>query len=138
MRIEPIQNGIVIDHLTAGVSLKLYHLLGLDKLDCPVALIQNAASEKMGRKDIIKIGADVPVDFDVIAYVDPGATVNVVKDGILKEKKTLTKPRKLVNVLKCGNPRCITSTEQELPHIFLLSDEEKGVYRCMYCETKAK
>ena len=136
MIIEPIQNGIVIDHLTAGTSLKLYHLLGLDKLNCPVALIQNAVSEKMGRKDIIKIGAEVHVDFDVIAYVDPNATINVVKDSTVKEKKTLTKPKRLVNVLKCGNPRCITSTEQELDHIFLLSDD--GVYRCMYCETKAK
>lgn len=138
MRIEPIQNGIVIDHLTAGRSLKLYHLLGLEKMDCPVALIQNAVSEKMGCKDIIKIGADVPIDFDIIAYVDPGATVNVVKDGFLCEKKSLTKPKKLVNVLKCGNPRCITSTEQELDHVFLLSDTEEGVYRCMYCETRAK
>ena len=136
MRIEPIQNGIVIDHLTAGVSLELYHLLGLDKLDCPVSLIQNAASEKMGKKDIIKIDADVPVDLDVIAYVDPGATVNVVKEGVLKEKKKLTQPRKLVNVIKCRNPRCITSTEQELQHVFLLSED--GVYRCMYCEAQAK
>ena len=136
MRIEPIQNGIVIDHLTAGVSLELYHLLGLDKLNCPVSLIQNAASEKMGTKDIIKIGADVPVDFDIIAYVDPGATVNVVKEGVLKEKKKLTQPRKLVNVIKCRNPRCITSTEQELQHVFLLSED--GAYRCMYCEAQAK
>ncbi len=138
MRIEPIQNGIVIDHLTAGTSLKLYHLLGLDHLECPVALIQNAVSEKMGSKDIIKIGADLAIDYDMIAYVDPGATVNVVKNGVLYEKKTLSKPKRLVNVLKCANPRCITSTEQELEQVFVLSDEEKGVYRCMYCEAKAK
>ena len=138
MRIEPIQNGIVIDHITAGKSLRLYHLLGLDTADCPVSLIQNAASRKMGRKDIIKIGADIPVNTDTIAYVAPEATVNLIRDGVLVEKKTLPPPKKLVNVVKCTNPRCITSTEQELDHVFLLSEGEEGVYRCMYCEARAK
>ena len=137
MNIDSIQNGIVIDHIKAGSAMELYDLLGLDALDVSVAIIKNVSSRKMGKKDIIKIDADIPVDLDVIGYVDPGATINVIKDGLLVEKKTLSLPRTLTNVLKCKNPRCITSCEQELDHVFRLTDEAKKLYRCVYCETKA-
>ena len=137
MNIDSIQNGIVIDHIKAGSAMELYDLLGLDALDVSVAIINNVSSRKMGKKDIIKIDADIPVDLDVIGYVDPGATINVIKDGLLVEKKTLSLPKTLTNVLKCKNPRCITSCEQELDHVFRLTDESKKLYRCVYCETKA-
>ncbi|MBR6314372.1 MAG: aspartate carbamoyltransferase regulatory subunit [Clostridia bacterium] len=137
MNIDSIQNGIVIDHIKAGSAMELYDLLGLDALDVSVAIIKNVSSRKMGKKDIIKIDADIPVDLDVIGYVDPGATINVIKDGLLVEKKTLSLPKTLTNVLKCKNPRCITSCEQELDHVFRLTDESKKLYRCVYCETKA-
>lgn len=138
MNIDSIQNGIVIDHITAGRAMVLYELLGLDELDCSVAIIRNASSTKTGKKDIIKIDADIPVSLDVIGFVDPGATVNVIRDGELIEKKTLILPEKLVNVIHCRNPRCIVTTEQELPHVFRLTDREHKVYRCIYCETKAE
>ena len=137
MNIDSIQNGVVIDHIAAGGGMKLYHLLGLDTIDCSVALIRNVASKKMGRKDIIKIDGDIPVDLDVIGYVDPDATVNIIKDGALVEKKCIPMPEQLVNVIQCKNPRCITTCEQELPHIVRLTDREQKVYRCIYCETKA-
>nr|MBQ6241746.1 aspartate carbamoyltransferase regulatory subunit [Lachnospiraceae bacterium] len=137
MNIDSIQNGIVIDHITAGKGMRLYDLLGLDKLDASVAIIKNAHSEKRGKKDIIKIDADIPVDVDVIGFVDPGATVNVIRDGRLVEKRNIDMPDRLVNVIKCKNPRCITSTEQELDHVFKLTDRRNKVYRCLYCETKA-
>lgn len=137
MNIDSIQNGIVIDHIKAGSAMELYDLLGLDALDVSVAIIKNVSSRKMGKKDIIKIDADIPVDLDVIGYVDPGATINLIKDGLLVEKKTLSLPKTLTNVLKCKNPRCITSCEQELDHVFRLTDESKKLYRCVYCETKA-
>ncbi|MCR5611312.1 MAG: aspartate carbamoyltransferase regulatory subunit [Clostridiales bacterium] len=137
MNIDSIHNGVVIDHITAGSGMKLYELLGLGELDCSVAIIKNAVSRKKGRKDIIKIDAEIPVNLDIIGYVDPGATVNIIKDGRLVEKRELTLPDKLVNVLKCKNPRCITSCEQELDHVFKLTDKEHKVYRCIYCETKA-
>jgi aspartate carbamoyltransferase regulatory subunit len=137
MNIDSIQNGIVIDHITAGRAMRLYELLKLDELDAQVAIIKNAASGKMGKKDIIKIDANVDLNLDVIGYVDPDATVNVIKDGVLTEKKKLSLPERLEGVLKCKNPRCITSTEQELKHIFRLTDRENKVYRCIYCETKA-
>ena len=137
MNVDSIRDGIVIDHITAGNAMKLYRLLGLDGLDVPVAMITNVVSAKLGRKDIIKIDADIPVDINVIGYVDPGATINVIKDGLLVEKKTLSLPKTLTNVLKCKNPRCITSCEQELDHVFRLTDEAKKLYRCVYCETKA-
>lgn len=136
MNIDAIHNGIVIDHITAGRGMQLYDLLELDKLSCPVAIIQNAVSNKKGRKDIIKVDAEIPVDLDVIGYVDPEATVNIIRDGKLVEKKTIGMPKKLTNVLKCKNPRCITSVEQELDHVFILTDPENEVYRCLYCETK--
>ena len=137
MNIDSIKNGVVIDHITAGRAMTLYRLLGLDGVDVPVAIITNAQSGKKGKKDIIKIDADIPVDLDVIGYVDPGATVNIIKDGAVAEKKKMMLPKTLKNVIKCKNPRCITTTEQELPHIFRLTDADKRVYRCIYCETKA-
>ena len=137
MNIDSIQNGIVIDHITAGRGMKLYELLGLERLDCSVAIIKNVHSEKQGRKDIIKIDADIPVNLDVIGYVDPGVTVNVIRDGVLTEKRRIDMPETLTNVIFCKNPRCITSCEQELKHIFKLTDRENKVYRCLYCETKA-
>lgn len=137
MKIDSIQNGVVIDHITAGCGMRLYDLLGLDELDCSVALIKNVASKKMGRKDIIKIDAAIPVNLDIIGYVDPGATVNIIRGGELTEKRAIDMPEQLVNVIKCKNPRCITSCEQELSHVFKLTDRENKVYRCIYCETKA-
>jgi aspartate carbamoyltransferase regulatory subunit len=138
MNIDSIHNGIVIDHIAAGRGMRLYKLLNLDELDCSVAIIKNVQSKKMGRKDIIKIDAAIDLDLDAIAYVDPKATVNIIKDGQLVEKKAIELPEKLVNVIQCKNPRCITTTEQELPHLFLLTDRETGTYRCRYCETKAE
>ncbi len=137
MNIDSIQNGVVIDHITAGQGMKLYHLLKLDETDLSVAIIRNVVSRKMGKKDIIKIDADIPVNLDVIAYVDPGATVNIIRNGALVEKRQMELPETLTDVLTCKNPRCITSTEQELKHIFRLTDRENKVYRCIYCETKA-
>ncbi|MBR6524095.1 MAG: aspartate carbamoyltransferase regulatory subunit [Clostridia bacterium] len=137
MNIDSITNGVVIDHITAGRGMTLYTLLGLDKLDCSVAIIKNVSSGKMGKKDIIKVDADIPINLDVIGYVDSCATVNIIKDGKLVQKKTIGMPETLKNVIKCKNPRCITSVEQEIDHIFILTDKENGVYRCKYCETKA-
>ena len=137
MNIDSISNGIVIDHITVGNGMKLYELLGLGELDCSVAIIKNVASRKMGRKDIIKVDADITVNLDVIGFVDPGATINIIKDGVLVEKRNIEMPERLVNVIKCKNPRCITSCEQEIEHIFKLTDREHKVYRCIYCETKA-
>ena len=138
MNIDSITNGFVIDHITAGRGMKLYDLLGLDNLACSVAIIKNVASKKMGKKDIIKIDADIAIDIDVIGYVDPGTTVNVIKNCELVEKRTIELPKMLTNVIKCKNPRCITSTEQEINHVFKLTDKDNGVYRCIYCETQAK
>jgi len=137
VNIDSIQNGIVIDHITAGRAMKLYDLLGLEKLDCSVAIIKNAVSHKNGKKDIIKIDADIPVNLDVIGYVDPGASVNIIRDGKLVEKRSIDMPETLTNVIFCKNPRCITSTEQELKHVVKLTDRKNKVYRCLYCETKA-
>ena len=138
MNIDAIKNGIVIDHITAGKGMELYTLLGLDCLDCSVALIKNVPSRKMGKKDIIKIDSDFNVDTDILGYVDPGVTVNIIKNGKTAEKKTIALPERLTNVLTCKNPRCITSTEQELPQIFRLTDSSRRVYRCLYCEAQTK
>ena len=137
MNVDAIRDGIVIDHIKAGSGMKLYRLLGLEMLETPVAMINNVVSRKMGRKDIIKIDAMIDIDFDVIGYVDPDATVNVIRGGKLVEKKRIGMPERLVNVIHCKNPRCITSCEQELDHVFRLTDPEKKEYRCLYCETKA-
>ena len=138
MNIDSIVNGIVIDHITAGKGKEIYNLLHLSSLDCMVALITNAASVKMGRKDIIKIDAAIELDTDVLGFVDPGVTVSIIADGKTVEKKKLDLPLELEGVLHCKNPRCITSIEQELPQVFKLTDSTKRVYRCLYCETQAK
>jgi len=138
VKIDEIKNGIVIDHIPAGRGMLLSELLNLDSLDCPVAIIKNVGSAKMGKKEIIKIDADIPVNFDIVGYVAPSVTINIIKDGTICEKKSVTLPAELRNVIKCKNPRCITTVEQELDHIFKLTDVEKGVYRCIYCETAAK
>ncbi len=137
MNIDSIKNGFVIDHITAGLGMKIFNLLNLDGLDCSVALIKNVPSKKMGKKDIIKIDADIEVNTDILGYVDPDVTVNVIKNGVIAEKKQIELPRQLTGVIKCKNPRCITTTEQELPQIFKLTDRENRIYRCLYCESKA-
>ena len=137
MNIDSIKNGIVIDHITAGKGMRIYQLLKLDELDCSVAIIKNVQSRKMGKKDIIKIDADIQINMDILGYVDPGVTVDIIKNSTLVEKRSIELPERLSNVLKCKNPRCITTTEQELEHVFRLTDRENGIYRCIYCETKA-
>ena len=138
MNIDSIKNGIVIDHIPAGSGMMLYDLLGLSDEDCSIAIIKNVGSRKTGKKDIIKIDADIKLNFDIVGYVAPEVTVNFIKDGIIAEKKTIARPSRLRNVIKCKNPRCITSTEQELDHVFKLTDEATRTYRCLYCETSAK
>ena len=138
MIIDAISNGIVIDHISAGKAMELYNILGLDKLDCSVALLKNVSSGKLGRKDIIKIDQVLDLDWDVIGYVDPDITVNIIKDGKLAEKRQLKLPERITNVIRCKNPRCITSVEQELPQVFTLTEESTRTYRCLYCETKAE
>lgn len=139
MNIDSIKNGIVIDHIKAGKGMEIYNLLELDKLDCSIAIIKNVMSRKLGKKDIIKIDSDYDVDLNVLGYVDPGVTIDIIKDGKLVEKKKVSLPKQLKNIIKCKNPRCITTTEQELPHIFKLTGTgENRVYRCIYCETKAE
>ncbi|MBQ7226165.1 MAG: aspartate carbamoyltransferase regulatory subunit [Clostridia bacterium] len=138
MNIDSIKNGMVIDHITAGRGMELYSLLNLDSLNCPIVIGKNVSSAKMGTKDIIKIDADITLNTDILGYVDPDVTVNIIKDGKIVEKKTVSLPERLVNVIACKNPRCITSCEQELDQVFTLTDKENRVYRCLYCETKAK
>lgn len=138
MIIGQIKDGIVLDHITAGLGMTLYNFLGLDKLDCQVALIKNAESVKMGKKDIIKIDRVIDINMDALGYLDPGVTVNIIKDGKLAKRQNIDIPERIENVIKCKNPRCITTVEQELPHIFTLRDRENRVYRCLYCESKAK
>ena len=138
MVIDAISNGIVLDHIRAGHSMELYRILNLDKLQSSVAVLKNVTSRKMGRKDIIKIDEIIDLNFDVLGYVDPGITVSIVRDGKLDRKFSVELPERVTNVIRCKNPRCITSTEQELPHIFKLTDREKRVYRCIYCESRAK
>ena len=138
MNIDSIQNGIVIDHIKAGKSMDMYRFLQLDQLSCSVAIIKNVNSRKMGKKDIIKIDTNLDVDLDVLGYIDPDITVNIIRGGALVEKKHLTLPSQVKGLLKCKNPRCITSVEQELPQVFKLTDPVKRVYRCIYCEAKAE
>ncbi len=138
MNIDSIHNGIVLDHIKAGKSMEIYKFLGLDSLDCSVAIIQNAVSRKQGRKDIIKIDSEMDIDLNVLGFIDPEITVNIIKDGVRVEKKHLTLPDTIRDVLMCKNPRCIPSVEQDLPHVFRLTDPKKVVYRCMYCEAKAE
>ena len=137
MNIDSIRNGIVLDHIKAGKAMEIYRFLGLDSLDCSVAIIKNAPSVKQGKKDIIKIDSEMELDLNILGFIDPQITVNIIKDSELVEKKHLTLPEQIRDVLKCKNPRCITSVEQELPHVFNLTDRTRAVYRCVYCETKA-
>ena len=137
MNIDSIHNGFVIDHIPAGRGMKLYDLLGLDALDCSIALIKNVPSKKMGKKDIIKIDANISLNLDLIGFFAPDVTVNIIRDGVLVEKKSIDLPEYLTGVIRCKNPRCITSCEQDLAHKFKLTDRENNVYRCIYCETKA-
>ena len=137
LNVGKLEEGFVLDHIKAGKSLSIYEHLGLDKLDCTVAIIKNARSEKMGKKDIVKVECDINnLDLDILAFIDHNITVNLIKNGEIVEKKDLVLPKKITNVIKCRNPRCITSIEQELPHVFILADEKKEVYRCKYCEEK--
>ncbi len=136
MNIDSIYNGLVLDHIQSGASMEIYRLLGLDKLDCSVAIIKNAKSSKMGRKDIIKIDALIDLNLDVLGYIDPGITVDIIRDGIRVEKKHLTMPKKLMNVLKCKNPRCITTVETQLPSEFILTNPERHTYCCAYCDSE--
>lgn len=137
MNIDSIQNGIVLDHITAGKAMLVYKYLKLDELDCSVAIIKNATSRKMGRKDILKIDhPDYDINLDILGYVDPGISVSIIKDGKTMEKKKVDLPEQIVNVVKCKNPRCITTTEQGIKQIFKLTDKENRIYRCIYCETK--
>ena len=137
LNISGIKEGVVLDHIQAGKSMGIYKYLGLGKMDCTVAIIKNARSSKMGRKDIIKIEGPLDsLDLDVLGYIDHTITVNIIRDERIVEKRCLSLPDRLVNVIHCKNPRCITSVEQELPHIFYLADKEKEVYRCQYCDEK--
>ena len=138
MIIGQIKEGIVLDHITAGRSMEIYNILKLDKLDCTVAMIQNAESQKMGKKDIIKISTPMDLNLDVLGYLDPGCTVNVIRDSKVAEKYHPAIPETLTGVISCKNPRCITSAESDLPHVFRLTDKDAQVYRCIYCETMAK
>ena len=137
LNVGKIEEGFVLDHIKAGKSLSLYKQLQLDKLDCTVAIIKNARSNKMGKKDILKVECDINMlDLDVLAFIDHNITVNVIKNGEIVAKKDLVLPKQIKNVIHCHNPRCITSIEQELPHIFVLADPNREVYRCKYCEEK--
>ena len=136
MNIDSIKNGIVLDHIKAGKSMQIYKYLGLDDMDCSVAIIKNAHSNKMGKKDIIKIDDTLNLNLDVLGYIDPDITVCYIKDSKIVEKRHLELPSRLVNVIRCKNPRCITTTEQDLHHVFYLSDPEKKVYRCRYCDER--
>ncbi|MBQ3583668.1 MAG: aspartate carbamoyltransferase regulatory subunit [Lachnospiraceae bacterium] len=135
LNVGSLNEGIVLDHIKAGKSMSIYHYLGLDKLDCQVAIIKNARSNKMGRKDIIKIEGSLDlVDLDILGFIDHDITVNIIRNGKICEKKELTLPTTVKNIIVCKNPRCITSIEQELEQVFILADKEKEVYRCKYCE----
>ena len=137
MNIDSIKNGYVIDHIKAGNGMKIYNLLNLDELDCGVAIIKNVKSNKMDKKDIIKIDEDITLNTEVLGYIDPDITINIVKDSQIIKKYHPELPNKIVNTVKCKNPRCITTIEQELDQVFILTDKENRVYRCKYCESKA-
>ena len=136
LNVGKIEEGFELDHINAGMSLTIYHQLGLDKLDCTVAMIKNAKSNKMGRKDILKVECDIDtLDMSILAFIDRNVTVNVIKDGEIVEKRDPVLPKQIVNILKCHNPRCITSIEQGISHVFILTDDN-STYRCKYCEEK--
>ncbi|MBQ2001125.1 MAG: aspartate carbamoyltransferase regulatory subunit [Clostridia bacterium] len=137
MRVDSVKNGVVIDHITNGKAMQIYSLLNLDNLDCTVAILRNVPSRKMGKKDIIKIDCNMDINFDVLGFISPNITVDVIRDGKVVEKKHIDLPEKLTDILECKNPRCITSTEQDIHHISRLTDRENGVYRCIYCDSKS-
>ena len=138
MNINGVHNGIVLDHIKAGKAMEIYNLLQLDKLDCCVAIIQRVDSTKYGKKDIIKIDENIVLDFDLLGFIDPNITVNIVKDNQLVKKEHLALPEEITNVIRCKNPRCITSVEQEIKHVFKLVNKDKKTYRCIYCDTVRK
>ncbi len=138
MNIDSIKNGLVIDHIKAGKAMDIYHFLKLDELDCSVAIIKNAASKKMGKKDIIKIDTTLDIDLDVLGYIDHNISVNIIQNGVLVNKLHVELPERITDVIKCENPRCISGVEQEIPHIFKLTNREKGIYRCIYCDSLPK
>ena len=138
MNINGVHNGIVLDHIKAGKAMEIYNLLQLDKLDCCVAIIQRVDSTKYGKKDIIKIDENITLDFDLLGFIDPNITVNIVKDDQLVKKEHLNLPEEITNVIRCKNPRCITSVEQEIKHVFKLVNKDKKTYRCIYCDTVRK
>ena len=138
MIIGQIKDGIVLDHITAGKAMTIYNILKLDELDCTVAMIKNADSPKLGKKDIIKISTLLDLDLDILGYLDPGITVNVIRNSEVAERRKVALPERVVGVIKCKNPRCITSVEQEIVHEFKLTDRNKKTYRCIYCEHEAK
>ncbi len=136
LNIGGLNEGVVIDHIKAGGAMEIYNYLGLEKLDCSVAIIKNARSNKMGKKDIIKIEGPITVNLDILGVLDENITINIIKDNKICEKRTLELPEMVTNIIKCKNPRCITSIEQELPHRFKLTDKKNRIYRCLYCEQK--
>ena len=139
LNVGAIKEGFVLDHIKAGMSLSIYHDLKLDELDCCVAIIKNAKSNKMGKKDILKVECNIDnLDLDILGFIDHNITVNIIKEQRIVEKRALKLPTSVTNVIKCKNPRCITSIEQELDQIFLLTDPVHEVYRCKYCEAKYK
>ena len=138
MNIDSIKDGYVIDHIEAGKSMEIYKYLGLENLDCSVAIIKNVKSKKSGKKDIIKIDNDMDINMDILGYIDTNITVNIIKDGKIIKKAHMELPEKLVNIVKCENPRCITSEEQDIDQVFELKDRENKIYRCKYCEAQAK
>ena len=138
MVINGVNNGIVLDHIKAGKAMEIYNLLQLGKLDCCVAIIQNVTSKKYGKKDMIKIDERIALDFDLLGYIDPNITVNTIENNVLVRKEKLALPEKLTNVIHCKNPRCITSVEQEIKHVFKLVNKDKKTYRCIYCDTERK
>ena len=137
MHVDSVKNGVVIDHIDAGRSMQIYNLLSLDKLDCSVAILKNVPSRKMGKKDIIKIDRDIDINYDELGFISRNITVAIVKNGVVVDKKHIELPEKLVDVLHCKNPRCITTTEQDIKHIFRLTNRESGTYRCIYCDAEA-
>ena len=138
LNISGLTEGIVLDHIQAGKSMDIYYKLGLEKLECQTAIIKNAKSNKMGKKDIIKIEGDLDIDLNVLGVLDHSITINIIKDAEIVEKHQLSLPDTVTNIIKCKNPRCITSIEQELPHTFKLTDRKNRIYRCIYCESKFK
>ena len=138
MRIDAIKNGIVIDHIDAGCGMQIYQMLGMDQLDCPVALLRNVPSKKLGQKDIIKVDGELDIDLHILGYFGPSITVNFIRDSVLVDKKHIELPARISDLLRCKNPRCITTTEQDIHHIFRLADAGKRTYRCIYCDAKAE